>query len=194
MKKIESFFQPVSAMRNSANILMEKISLDEKLERESKEKLCKDEKLKADMVERIAESRRRRAELKKTNENKSDDYQQLQDSINALCDDELNLSNDDPVSKKVKKTWNKRPENWQFIASESVIYGTDSVIRSFKDEFKGLSSSAAKQRVITWRKDLKSPEKIPDYRVRKPAYGSAIEEAVLRNANETREAGFLEGV
>ena len=65
MKKIESFFQPV-------NILMEKISLDEKLEIESKEKLCKDAKLKADMVERIAKSRKRRAELKKTNGNKSD--------------------------------------------------------------------------------------------------------------------------
>ena len=66
--------------------------------------------------------RKRRAELKKTNENKSDDYQQLQDSINALCDDELNLSNDDPVSKKVKKTWNKRPENWQFIAKKSHFF------------------------------------------------------------------------
>lgn len=81
------------------------------------------------MEDRIAESRKRSAEMKKNNVNDPDEYQQLQDSINALRDYELNLSNDDPVSKIVKKTWKKRPDNWQFIASEFVIYGADSFIR-----------------------------------------------------------------
>ena len=147
---------------------MEKISLDEKLERESKEKLCKDAKLKADMVERIAESRKRRADVKETDGYIPDDYELLQGGIDAIFSEDTNLSNDDPVPKKAKKTWNKRPDNWKFIASESAIYGTASVIRSFKEEFKGLTSSAAKQRIITWRKDLKTPKRIPDYRVRMP--------------------------
>ena len=81
-------------------------------------------------------------------------------------------------------------KDWQFIASESAIYGTASVIRSFKEEFKGLTMSAAKQRVITWRKELKTPERISDYRVRMPVYGAEIEGAVLRNANEAREEGL----
>ena len=80
------------------------------------------------MVDRIAESRKRSAELKKNNVNDSDEYQQLQDSINALRDYELNLSDDDPVS-IVKKTWKKRPDNRHFIASEFFISGADSVIR-----------------------------------------------------------------
>jgi DDE superfamily endonuclease len=117
-------------------------------------------------------------------------YHLLQDSINALGDEDLHLSEDSPVLKKAKKTWNKRPDNWQFIATESMMYGTSSVIKSFKDEFEGLSASAAKQRVITWRNDLKIKKRTPDYRVRMPMYGSAVEEAVLRNANETRAAGL----
>jgi hypothetical protein len=190
MKKINTFFQPVSAARKSANLQLEKISLDEKLEMEEKNRLAKDAILKASMEERIAESRKRRANVKEIDAHLSDHYHLLQDSIDALGDEDLHLSEDSPVLKKAKKTWNKRPDNRQFIATESMTYGTSSVIKSFKDEFEGLSASAAKQRVITWRNDLKIKKRTPDYRVRMPMYGSAVEEAVLRNANETRAAGL----
>ena len=99
--------------------------------------------MKAKMEERIAESRKRRA--KETDAYIPDDYELLQDGIDAIFNEETNISNDDLVPKKAKKTWNKRPDNWQFFASESAIYGTASVIRSFKEEFKGLTMSAAKQ-------------------------------------------------
>ena len=62
------------------------------------------------------------------------------------------------------------------------------MIRSFKEEFKGLTLSTAKQRVTIWRKHLKTPERIPDYRVRMPVYGAEIQGAVSRNADEAREA------
>ena len=53
MKKIDSFCKPVSAMRNRANLLLDKNSLDEKLEKEAKEKMVKAANLKAKMEERI---------------------------------------------------------------------------------------------------------------------------------------------
>ena len=64
MKEVDSFFKPVSAMRNRANLLLDKISPDEKLEKEAKEKKVKAANLKAKMEERIAESRKRRADVK----------------------------------------------------------------------------------------------------------------------------------
>ena len=49
MKKIDSFCKPVSAMRNRANLLLDKISLDEKLGKEAKEKMVKAANLKSKM-------------------------------------------------------------------------------------------------------------------------------------------------
>ena len=121
--------------------------------------------LKAKMEEKTAESRKRRADAKETDASIPDDYELLQDGIDAIFDEETNLSNDDPVLKKPKKTVNKRPDNWQFIASESAIYGTASVIRSSTEKFKDLTLSA---RVTTWRKDLKTLERIPGYGERIP--------------------------
>jgi hypothetical protein len=74
MKKINTFFQPVSAARKSANLQLEKISLDEKLEMEEKNRLAKDAILKASMEERIAESRKRRANVKEIDAHLSDHY------------------------------------------------------------------------------------------------------------------------
>ena len=151
MKKIDSFFKPMSAIRNRANLLLDKISLDEKIEKEANEKTVKAANLKAKMKERIAESRKRRADVKETDAYIPDDCELLQDGIDAIFNEETNPLIDDSVWKKPKKTWDKRPDNWQFTASESAIYGTASVIRSFKEVFKGLTSSAAKQRVIKER-------------------------------------------
>ena len=66
MKKIDSFSKAVSAMRNRANLLLDKISFDEKIEKVAKVKTVKAANLKAKMEERIAESRKRRADVKVT--------------------------------------------------------------------------------------------------------------------------------
>ena len=104
MKEVDSFFKPVSAMRNRANLLLDKISPDEKLEKEAKEKKVKAANLKAKMEERIAESRKRRADVKETDAYRPDDYELLQDGVDAIFNEETNLSIDDPVPKKPKKT------------------------------------------------------------------------------------------
>ena len=95
MKKIDSFFKPVSAVRNRANLLLDKISFDERLEKEAEEKAIKAANMKVETEERIAESRKRRA--KETEADIPDDYEVLQDGIDAIFNEETNISNDDPV-------------------------------------------------------------------------------------------------
>ena len=189
MKKINSFFMPVSAARHDVNLRLDNVNFSERLAKEAQEGQARKEKSDADMEARRVASNKRRIEARKAVDVRTD-FEKLQDQIDAIVDDDIIILKN--PRKPQAKTWSKRPANWKFIAEESKIYGTESVIRSFKDEFAGLSATACRQRVIQWRKDLKAdPTKTNvDYRLRTPAYGAAIEALVLKDVRATRSAGL----
>ena len=161
---------PVSAARRDVNLRLDDVNFSERLAKEAQEGQARKEKSDADMEARRVASNKRRIEARKAVDVRTD-FEKLQDQIDAIVDDDIIILKN--PGKPKAKTWSKRPANWKFIAEESKIYGTESVIRSFKDEFAGLSATACRQRVIQWRKDLKAdPTKTNvDYRLRTPAYG-----------------------
>lgn len=190
MRKIDSFFVPVSAARRKANLRLDEVNFNERLVKEAEERMARREKSDADKEARRLASNKRRIEARKDVDERTD-FEKLQDQIDAIVDDDIILKNNEVRTTRAK-TWSKRPVNWKFIAEESKIYGTESVIRSFGEEFAGLSATASRQRVVQWRKDLVAdPTKTAvNYRLRTPAYGAAIEQLVLLDINLARSAGI----
>ena len=88
MKKINSFFVPVSAARRDVNLLLDDVNFSERLEKEAQEGQARKEKSDADMEARRVASNKRRIEARKAVDGRTD-FEKLQDQIDAIVDDEI---------------------------------------------------------------------------------------------------------
>jgi len=172
---MEKYFKPVSDLRRAAYNAADNANFVENMEQRLAEKRAREEEKQA-----LRESNRKimriQAQERRSQAGDVDvrtDYEVIQDDLeNIFAEDTADGSV--VVAKKPLKTWNKRPENWRFIAEESMKFGTAATIKDFKEEFAGLSATAANQRLIAWRKEIKNGV-VTDYSVRAPVYGTAID-------------------
>lgn len=69
------------------------------------------------------------------------------------------------------------------------MFGNNSAIKSFAADFQGVSSTAAYQRLNTWKKGLSSGKEEGTLKSRMPAYGDEIDKLVLADFHAARSAG-----
>jgi hypothetical protein len=184
---LRNFFSSVKKKHHLANLSVQNFR-DE--EREAAEAVKKDmrraqieEQREADRL--AARKRRDDARNAEIAEDKRTDEERVQDEIDGLAEEIPDLR---PAQKKTK-LWQSRPENWEDIAYDALTSSNDSAIKNFASDFEGVTSTAAYQRLNTWKKDLGKKKKVV-LNPRLPDYGSEIDNLLLADFHNARSAGL----
>lgn len=133
-----------------------------------------------------ARKRRNDARIAEVAEDSRTDEEKVQDEIDELAEDIPDVR----IAKKKPKIWQSRPPNWEDIASDAMVSGNYSTIKSFATEFKGVTPTAAYQRLNTWKKDLHKERIEGTFKSRLPTYGAEIDKLILADVHATRSAGL----
>ena len=136
------------------DLLLADISFDAQLVRNQEQRDLalkeKKEKLAASRVERNSKIR---AEIEKKGVEETP-VQSIQRQIDEIAE---NIDGDEMIGKKRPvKTWTKRPDNWVDIVEEANLFGSRQAIRSFEEQFEGLSQKASFKQINRWQKDVKT--------------------------------------
>ena len=146
----------------------------------------KKEKLAASRAERNCQIR---AEIEEIRENKIEEtpLQSVHRQIDEIVE---NFEGNEVIVRKKRpiKTWTKRPDNWVDIVEDANAYGSRQAIRSFEEEFEGLTKKASMKKINRWQKDYKTKKTY--FNVRIPAYGSVIDNLVLLDFQRRRACGL----
>ena len=111
----------------------------------------------------------------------------VQDQIDSVAEDIPDLIS--PPAERVKR--HKRPPNWEDIASEAQIYGNRQAVKSFPEEFLGISETAVYQRLNLWKKDFESKRDLTVVsKVRVASYGTEIDLKLLADCESSRSCGL----
>ena len=166
------------------NLLVADINFDAQLARnkEQSDLVLRDkkEKLAASRAERNYQIR---AEIEEIRENGIEETP-LQ-SVHRQIDEVAENSEGNEViirKKRPIKTWTKRPDNWVDIVEEANAYSSRQAIRSFEEEFEGLTKKASMKKFKKKKKNY--------FNVRIPAYGSVIDNLVLLDFQRRSACGL----
>ena len=184
---LRRFFSFVSKKRHIANLGVQDCRDEEKAVAEEAQKNMRRQQIEEQNEANRLAARKRRNDAKFAGlaEDKRTDEERVQDEIDELTDDIPNFL----PEKKKPKVWQSRPPNWEDIAYEAQVFGNNSAIKSFAADFQGVSSTAAYQRLSTWKKDLSSGKEEGTLKSRMPAYGDEIDKLVLADFHAARSAG-----
>lgn len=152
-KAITSYFKSISSHRYEAQSRLQFILEEEKSEQrrmETEERIEEREKLRKERIIDQQRLRRQANKISSSNNNNDDIIVNAAETIRRGIDSEeivvVDLSNAssnmDVTSKKRKKQWKHRPENWMVIAEYAKAFGDDAAIRDFSTALKDYSPSA----------------------------------------------------
>lgn len=183
---IRNFFKPADKRRHAVDLLVDEIKFDAQL---VKSKEDSDLRILEKKMKLAAARAARNDSIKAENEEMRRDESPLQ-SVHRQIDEIVEEFDDDNVvgKKRSVKTWTKRPVNWVDIVEEANAFSSRQAIRSYEEEFEGLSTKASLKKINRWQKDHKKKKNYIN--VRLPAYGSVIDNLVLLDFQRTRSAGL----
>ena len=126
------------------DLLVADINFDAQLARnkEQSDLFLKDKK------EKLAASSQIRAKIKEIRENGIEEtplqsvHRQIDEIVENFVGNEVTVRKKRPI-----KAWTKRPENWVDIVEDANAYGSRQAIRSFEEEFEGLTRKASMKKV-----------------------------------------------
>lgn len=184
---LRQFFSSVKKKRHLANLAVQDCRDEEKAAaEEARKKMLRSQIDERNEANRLAARKRRNdAKMAGVVEDRRTDEEKVQDEIDELTDDIPDLL----PEKKKPKVWQSRPPNWEDIAYEAQVFGNNSAIKSFAADFQGVSSTAAYQRLNTWKKDLGSGKADASFKSRLPTYGNEIDKLLLADFHAARSAG-----
>ena len=115
----------------------------------------------------------------------------LKRTAEQIVNDELDFLVDGVTgAPPIKRAVHARPANWEIIADEANIYGTDAAIRTYKSVFGDATMAASVKRISRWRQDLKK-RNAPTQKKAILAYSSAIDTELFDLMVIRRSAGIF---
>lgn len=111
----------------------------------------------------------------------------VEDVIDAVVEETPRVIH--AVRETVKR--HKRPDNWEDIAYEAVVYGNSAAAKNYSDLFLGASDTAVYQRLNQWKNDVKNKKAFgASTSVRLPSYGAEIDAKLLADFHTARSIGL----